>query len=105
MLDLEIREKRWALKAQAPKADAEALATELNVSPVLANLLIQRGVHTFEQARKFFRPDLSELYDPFLMKDMDVAVNRLIEAIHGRQKIMVYGDYDVDDSGIVMMTR
>lgn len=103
MLDLEIREKRWALKAQAPKDKAAVLAAELNISPVLANLLIQRGVHTFEEAKKFFRPDLSELYDPFLMKDMDKAVARLKKAIDNGEKIMVYGDYDVDGTTSVAL--
>jgi single-stranded-DNA-specific exonuclease len=75
----------------------------LGVDPVLASLLVQRGVTTFEQARSFFRPDLSELHDPFLMKDMDRAVERLRKAIVSGEKILVYGDYDVDGTTAVSL--
>ncbi|MBQ5718278.1 MAG: single-stranded-DNA-specific exonuclease RecJ [Alistipes sp.] len=72
------------------------LATELGISPVLANLLVQRGIDTVEKANKFFKPDLSDLHDPFLMKDMDRAVERVEQAVKRGEKIMIYGDYDVD---------
>ncbi|MFM7218118.1 MAG: single-stranded-DNA-specific exonuclease RecJ [Bacteroidota bacterium] len=100
---MEIRSKRWALKPQADPGRAEALAAELKISPVLSNLLIQRGVTTFEEARHFFRPSLDNLHDPFLMKDMDKAVDRLNKAILGGEKILVYGDYDVDGTTSVAL--
>ena len=70
---------------------------------VLAELLVQRGVETFEQARRFFRPSLDDLPDPFLRKDMDKAVERLHEAITKGQKILDYGDYDVDGTTAVAL--
>lgn len=103
MLALEIKEKRWTLVPQADKSATDKLAAELNISPVLANLLIQRGVRTFEEARKFFRPSLDELYDPFLMKDMDKAIARLQKAVTSGEKILVYGDYDVDGTTSVAL--
>ena len=81
----------------------DRLATELGVDRVLAELLVQRGVETFQQARAFFRPSLEDLHDPFLMKDMDKAVERLHEAITKGQKILVYGDYDVDGTTAVAL--
>lgn len=79
------------------------LASELNVSPVQAQLLVQRGIYTFEEARSFFRPDFANLHDPFLMADMDKAINRLTEAIQDNEKILIYGDYDVDGTTSVSM--
>lgn len=96
-------EKRWVLKQYGRKEDVENLAKELNIEPVLANLLVQRGVKTFEDARKFFRPELSDLYDPFLMKDMDLAVNRIEKAVKNNENILIYGDYDVDGTTSVAL--
>lgn len=79
------------------------LAEELNISPILAQLLVQRGIQTFEQARHFFRPDFANLHDPFLMADMDKAVERLTLAIHDNEKILIYGDYDVDGTTSVSL--
>lgn len=79
------------------------LANELSISPILAKLLIQRGITTFEDARTFFRPDLSDLHDPFLMKDMDKAVKRLTGAMRRNEKILIYGDYDVDGTTSVSL--
>ena len=73
------------------------------LGPVLAELLVQRGVHTFEQARSFFRPSLENLHDPFLMKDMDKAVERVHQAVSTGEKILVYGDYDVDGTTAVSL--
>ncbi len=81
----------------------KTLVEELNISHVLAQLLVQRGVNTFEEARVFFRPDLSQLHDPFLMADMDKAVARLSEAMELNQKILIYGDYDVDGTTSVSL--
>lgn len=89
-------EKRWVVKPQGDPEAAAALAAGLNISPVLANLLVQRGIDSVERARKFFEPKLSDLHDPFLMKDMDKAVERVERAVKGNETIMVYGDYDVD---------
>ena len=75
---------------------AKELAEKLNTSPVMAQLLIQRGIRTESAAKRFLRPLLSELIDPFLMNDMDIAVDRLNDAMGRKERIMVYGDYDVD---------
>jgi len=96
-------EKRWILK-EAPDADKVArLSAELGVDSVLATLLVQRGIDTFQQARDFFRPSLDSLHDPFLMKDMDKAVERLHGAVTKGEKILVYGDYDVDGTTAVSL--
>jgi single-stranded-DNA-specific exonuclease RecJ len=79
------------------------LAEELSISPVLAQLLVQRDIVTFDNARSFFRPDLNDLHDPFLMADMDAAVKRLTKAMQKNEKIMVYGDYDVDGTTSVSL--
>lgn len=91
---------RWKVK-QADKEIVNALQQELKVHPVLCELLVQRGIETYEAAKKFFRPELNELHDPFLMKDMDKAVNRIMEAISRNEKILIYGDYDVDGTTAV----
>lgn len=81
----------------------KTLAEVLNISPILAQLLIQRGISTFEDARNFFRPDFANLHDPFLMADMEKAVNRLTDAIQDNEKILIYGDYDVDGTTSVSL--
>ncbi len=75
---------------------AQTLAKKLNVSPVLARLLLRRGITTESAAKRFFRPQLTDLINPFLMKDMDLAVDRLNDAIGRKERILIYGDYDVD---------
>ncbi len=94
-------EKRWTLKKEGNQDRIDELARELNVNPTLASILVQRGVSTYHEAKRFFRPSLSELHDPFLMKDMDKAVNRLCDAVFNGEKILVYGDYDVDGTTAV----
>lgn len=79
------------------------LAEELSISPILAQLLVERDITTFEEARGFFRPDLNHLHDPFLMADMHQAVNRLTDAMQKNEKILVYGDYDVDGTTSVAL--
>lgn len=94
---------RWTLK---PKPDAIKLADlkeSLQVDDVIATLLLQRGIETFEDAKRFFRPSLSDLHDPFLMKDMDKAVERIETAISNQENILVYGDYDVDGTTAVAL--
>lgn len=94
---------RWTL---APKPDPQKVAqlqSSLNVDKAVAYLLVLRGIETFEEARNFFRPQLGHLHDPFLMKDMDVAVKRIQQAIAQEELIMVYGDYDVDGTTSVAL--
>ena len=79
------------------------LADELSISPVLSSLLVQREIFTYDEARSFFRPDLADLHDPFLMADMDKAVERLTKAMRHNEKILVYGDYDVDGTTSVSL--
>ncbi len=96
-------EKRWVLKEQGDRATIQHLSEALNVDHNLANLLAQRRIKTFEEAKSFFRPTLEELHDPFLMKDMDKAVERIEIAIKNNEKILVYGDYDVDGTTAVAL--
>jgi single-stranded-DNA-specific exonuclease len=93
----------WNLKPQGDQNDIKHLSAALNVSMVIANLLAQRGIKTFNEAKTFFRPRLTDLHDPFLMKDMDKAVERLEIAIQKQEKVMIYGDYDVDGTTSVAM--
>ena len=97
------KECKWIIRESADSATVERLAAEVGIDRVLAELLVQRGVRTFEEARSFFRPSLDNLHDPFLMKDMDAAVERLRRAITSGEKILVYGDYDVDGTTAVAL--
>ncbi|APU68195.1 single-stranded-DNA-specific exonuclease RecJ [Christiangramia flava] len=94
---------RWTLKPKPDSIVSEKLSEELGVSLPVAKLLVQRGIETFQEAKDFFRPDLDKLHDPFLMKDMDLAVKRLSEAIENGENIMIYGDYDVDGTSSVSL--
>ncbi len=96
-------EKRWIIKKQGDRDKVDTLAGLLNIGPSLANLLIQRGVNDFNEAKEFFRPSLSKLHDPFLMKDMDIAIDRVEQAINNNERILVYGDYDVDGTTAVAL--
>lgn len=89
-------DKRWKIKPSIDDFEIRSLADSLNISEVLAKLLVLRDVKTFSQAKKFFRPSIDTLYDPFKMNGMDFATTRVIEALTNNEKIMVYGDYDVD---------
>ncbi len=95
--------KKWIIKEQANADDIKQLSEAINVSLPIANMLIQRGIKTYEQAKYFFRPKLQHLYNPFLMKDMDVALNRLEQAIEKQEKVLIFGDYDVDGTTSVSM--
>ena len=97
------KEYKWELSEASDTGKVNRLAAEVGIDRVLAELLVKRGVETFEQARAFFRPSLDGLHDPFLMKDMDAAVERLHTAISGGEKILVYGDYDVDGTTAVSL--
>lgn len=94
---------RWDFLPQPSETAVASLAEAINISPLLASILVQRGVQTFDQARTYFRPELTDLHDPFLMKGMAEAVNRISEAIQNQEKILVYGDYDVDGSTSVAL--
>src|SRR5690554_1816667 len=97
-------EKRWTLNPKADDNKISALSEELNgLNKTLTNILIQRGIDSFDKAKAFFRPDLNNLHDPFLMKDMQVAVERLEQAIENQEKILIYGDYDVDGTTSVAL--
>jgi len=96
-------EKNWVIKAQGDEDIVAALSRELNIEKPLAQLLVQRGINTLEEAEEFFSPDLSNLHDPYLMKDMDLAVERIREAEEAGEKVMVYGDYDVDGTTAVSL--
>lgn len=95
--------KRWTEQKATDTKAITSLAESLNVSEEIARLLVNRDIKTFGEAKNFFRPQLEDLHDPFLMKDMDLAVNRLIEAVENGEKIMVYGDYDVDGTTAVSL--
>ena len=96
---------RWNYQSpsQEQTEAAKVLSKETGISPILCNLLLERGVTSAAEAKRFFRPQLNELHDPFLMKDMDIAVNRLNEAMGKKERILVYGDYDVDGTTAVAL--
>lgn len=94
---------RWVFSESQEYENLQALSRSLNINQSLTKLLLSRGIHTFDQAKAFFRPSLSHLHDPFLMKDMEKAVNRLCDAISNEEKILIYGDYDVDGTTSVSM--
>jgi len=96
-------EKKWIIKESGNSSVVKHLAAELVVSDSLANLMVQRNITTPEEAKTFFSPSLDYLHDPFLMKDMNIAVDRLSTAIKKNEKILVYGDYDVDGTTAVAM--
>src|SRR5690606_20741031 len=94
---------RWTLKPTPDLQKIKHLSQALQVDGVIASLLLQRGIETFEEAKNFFRPKLSDLHDPYLMKDMDKAVKRIEEAIENGENILVFGDYDVDGTTAVSL--
>ncbi len=95
--------KNWIIKEQGNESDVKHLQEQLNVSKAIANLLVQRGIKTFGEAKAFFRPSLEHLHDPFLIKDMDKAVSRILQAQENNEGVMVYGDYDVDGTTAVSL--
>lgn len=97
-------EKRWVQAVQGNKETTDLLAQQLNIDQSLAQILVQRGISSFEEAKDFFRPQMAQLHDPFLMKDMDKAISRIELAISNHEKILVYGDYDVDGTTSVALT-
>lgn len=88
-------QKRWNIKPKNIEK-TDALFRDLKIHPAICNILVQRGIETYEDARKFFRPELTHLHDPFLMKDMEKAISRIFRAFEEKERILVFGDYDVD---------
>ena len=95
--------KRWIFKEGYDKEIVRKLQEEIGVDEIIATLLVERGITTFEEARCFFRPSLDQLHDPFRMKDMDRAIARINDAVRRRERILVYGDYDVDGTSAVAL--
>jgi len=93
-------QKRWKI-LNAPEEEVKQLQLSLKVSPLICKMLVQRGIRTFEEAKNYFRPQLNQLHDPWLMKDMRRACNRIFEAFGKKEKILVFGDYDVDGTTAV----
>jgi len=96
-------EKKWVQMVQGDAETTGLLAQQLNIDTSLAQILVQRGIQSFEEAKDFFRPQLSQLHDPFLMKDMEKAIERIDKALAAGEKIMIYGDYDVDGTTSVAL--
>lgn len=96
-------EKRWVQVVKGDQDAVDLLAQQLNIDASLAGILVQRGIISFEEAKDFFRPQLSQLHDPFLMKDMDKAIERIDTALAAGEKILIYGDYDVDGTTSVAL--
>ncbi len=94
---------RWTIKPKPDNEIVAQLARELGIGKPITSLLVQRGITTFEEAKKFFRPSLDDLHDPFLMKDMDLAIARIEAAIENEENILVFGDYDVDGTTSVAL--
>ncbi|MCQ2299051.1 MAG: single-stranded-DNA-specific exonuclease RecJ [Bacteroidales bacterium] len=98
-----MKNKRWITRKDYDIEIVEKLAESLGVDKIIATLLVERGITTFEEAKKFFRPSLDQLHDPFLMKDMDRAIDRINQAIRNKERILIYGDYDVDGTSAVAL--
>lgn len=98
-----LQNMRWTLKPKPDPEKIRSLSKALNVDGIIASLLIQRGVETFDDAEKFFRPKLTDLHDPYLMRDMQKAVSRIEAAIENQENILIYGDYDVDGTTSVAL--
>jgi single-stranded-DNA-specific exonuclease len=96
---------KWKYEPPTPTENEEIieLSKELSIHPLLSSLLLKRGIRTKEEANLFFHPQLTDLHDPFMMKDMDIAVNRLNEALFNKERVLVYGDYDVDGTTAVAL--
>ena len=92
---MRLMQKRWTI-LQADQEKVNSLQQSLKIHPAICKILVQRKIETFDQAKDFYRPQLTDLHDPWLMKDMDKAVDRIVTAIENHEKILVYGDYDVD---------
>ncbi|MGM0579853.1 MAG: single-stranded-DNA-specific exonuclease RecJ [Bacteroidota bacterium] len=97
------KQKKWIIAAEPNQVKVDDLSQAININPILSKILVNRGVTNFNEAKTYFRPSIEDCQDPFLMKDMTIAVDRLIKAIDNDEPILVYGDYDVDGSASVAM--
>ena len=95
-------QKRWKF-LNIPEKEKQLLCQDLQIHPVLCGILAQRGIHSYDAAKKFFRPSLEDGHDPYLMKDMQLAVDRIVNAMKNDESILVYGDYDVDGTASVAL--
>ena len=86
----------WKVEPNGDKSIIDSLSNELKVDTIISSMLVRRGITNYSQAKIFFRPSLNQLHNPFLMKDMNIAVERILSAIEKKESIMIYGDYDVD---------
>ena len=93
----------WITEENTEQQTIKQLSKELNVDKVISSMLVKRGIKTFNQAKDFFRPNINQLHDPFLMKDMNEAVNRILQAIENKESMMIFGDYDVDGTSSVAL--
>lgn len=98
-----LRVKKWIIEPEPDLKNVDKLSQAININPILSKILVNRGITSFEKAKSFFRPSIEDCHDPFLMKDMADATNRLTKAIDREESILVYGDYDVDGSTSVAM--
>jgi len=96
-------QKRWALKQNPDINEVKRISTELGIDEVLGGMLLQRGINTFDEARFFFRPDMRHLHDPFLMTGMEQAIERIEQAMQANERILIFGDYDVDGTTAVTL--
>ena len=96
-------QKKWLVKSPIETSKVEELRSTLKVDRIVSELLLQREIKTFDEAQAFFRPSITELHDPFLMRDMDKAVERINLAISKNEKILLFGDYDVDGTTAVAL--
>lgn len=96
-------QKKWIFKTTKEQETIKTLAKEINVSYPVASLLAQRGISSYDEAKRFFRPEITHLHDPFLIRDMHIAINRIKMAINKNEKVLIYGDYDVDGTSSVAM--
>src|SRR5262245_27648706 len=97
------REYRWTVADTLDNSAAAQLGKEINVSESIAKILIRRGISTYDSAKEFFRPELKSLHDPALMDGMDKAVERILRAVEAKERVLVFGDYDVDGTNSAAM--
>ena len=93
----------WIIENNENVEIINKLSRELNIDPILSSMLVNREIKSFNQAKEFFRPSIEKLHDPFLMKDMNLAAERILSAIEAEESIMIFGDYDVDGTSSVAL--